>query len=98
MVLQESVEEGYKADYPTDDGSIHNLLLTNYEDVLGVKGASGVSTKTPQNFVAVLLPRPSIFVAAILRCPLLLRTCAGGCSLSRPAGAAALVTAKEPAI
>ena len=48
MALQDSLEEGYKADYPTDDGGIHpdffqalfNLLSTCYEDVLGVKGAS----------------------------------------------------------
>ena len=57
MVLpsQESFEEGYKADYPTDDSGIHpdysqalhNLLSTSYEDVLGVKGASGVSGPRP---------------------------------------------------
>ena len=56
MVLQESLEEGYKTDYPTDDGSIHpdycqalhNLLSKYYEDVLGVKGASGVSARRPR--------------------------------------------------
>ena len=53
--LQESLEEGYKADYPNDDGGIHpeycqalhNLLSTYYQDVLGVKGASGVSAPRP---------------------------------------------------
>ena len=48
MALQGSLEEGYKADYSTDDGCIHpdycqalhNLLSTYYEDVLGVKGTS----------------------------------------------------------
>ena len=50
MTLQEPIEEGYKADYPTDDGGIHPdycqalryLLSTYYENVLGVKGASRV--------------------------------------------------------
>ena len=48
MELQGSLEQGYKADYPTDNGGIHpdycqalhNLLSTYYEDVLGVKGTS----------------------------------------------------------
>ena len=55
MALQDSLEEGYKADYPNDDGGIHpeycqalhNLLSTYYQDVLGVKGASGVSAPRP---------------------------------------------------
>ena len=42
--LQESLEEDYKADYPTSDGgthtdycqALHDLLSTYYEDVLGV--------------------------------------------------------------
>ena len=68
MELQKSSEEGYKTDYPTDKGCIHpdycqalhNLLSMYYEDVLGVKGASGVSVPRHLNlnFVAVSEQRP----------------------------------------
>ena len=45
QALQKSLEEGYKADYPTNDGSIHpdycqalhNLLSTYYEGVLSIR-------------------------------------------------------------
>ena len=55
MALQESLEEGYKVDYPTDNDGIHpdycqalhSLLSMYYEDVLGVKEASGVSDPRP---------------------------------------------------
>ena len=57
MVLQESLEEGYRAEYPTNDDGIHpdffkpcitvGLLSTYYDDVLGVKGASGESAPSP---------------------------------------------------
>ena len=77
MELQESLEEGYKADHPTDDGGIHldycqtlhNLLSTYYEDVLSVKGASGVSV--PRN--KCRRQGRSKFVASILHYPLLWR-------------------------
>ena len=77
MVLQESLEEAYKADCPTDDAittaacilifqALHDLLSRYYEDALEVKGVS----QDLSNFVAVTVPRPLNFVAAILRCPL----------------------------
>ena len=69
-MLQESLEKGYKADYPanyptvpTNDGGIHpdyrqalhNLLSTYVEVGLGVKGESEVPAQRPSNFVAAIL-------------------------------------------
>ena len=44
MLLQESLEEGYKADYPTDDGGIHPDFPAEV----------GVSEPRPPNFIAAI--------------------------------------------
>ena len=67
IALQESLGEGYKADQPTDGGGIypdycqalHNLLSMYYEDVLGVKGASGVLAPRPLKLRCSDPPLPS---------------------------------------
>ena len=81
MALQESLEEGYKADYPTDDGGIHpdffKPCITCCRCTTRTCWASRERVESrrqdPSNFVAVSAPSlsgqdPSNFVAAILRC------------------------------
>ena len=86
MALQESLEEGYKADYPTIDGSIHpdffEPCITCCRRTARTCWATWASRdrvesrrQDPSNFIALSAPRPlkvegSNFVAAILRCPL----------------------------
>ena len=82
MALQESIEEGCNAEYPTDDCSIHpdycqalhNLpgpVLSTYVGYAGRQGGEySVGAKTLQTSSQCWRQDPSNIVAAILRCPL----------------------------
>ena len=86
MALQESLEEGYKADYPTDDGGIHpdffKPCITCCRRTTRTRWALREHVEClPRPLKlrrSVCAKTPQTFVAAILRCPCSGSPCACG--------------------